>query len=41
MASLPYQDPGRPVDQMTGQLYPGGSGIPPHVDTQCVQLARA
>lgn len=24
---------------MTGQLYPGGSGIPPHVDTQCVSTA--
>ncbi|KAL7417011.1 hypothetical protein BDY24DRAFT_376240 [Mrakia frigida] len=32
LASLPYSDPNHPTDQMTGQLYPAGSGIPPHVN---------
>ena len=31
LAALPYAESGHPVDQMTGQLYPAGSGIPPHV----------
>lgn len=36
LSRFPYQDRQHCIDQMTGQLYPGGSGIPPHVDTQCV-----
>ncbi|CED84198.1 Uncharacterized conserved protein [Phaffia rhodozyma] len=30
---LPYVNPNLPVNQMTGQIYPAGTGIPPHVDT--------
>jgi len=33
LASLPYSNPNHHTDQMTGQLYPAGSGIPPHVST--------